>query len=144
MKKFCNRSEANDEISPFALLKRCLLFCVISFIFSLLLLFVLSFIFIRFEDSTSYVSMIGKLSLYTSAFLCSIILARKNGSNHLFSGILLGGMITATVFIISLIYPGSTENSIIWLLLIPVSTLLGSFIGKKRTSKAFKHKRRRK
>ena len=144
MKKINVRTEIGEETSLFKSLKRCLIFSAVFFLLSLLLLFLFSIIFINVEDPTAYLNMIGKISLYISAFLCSIVLSRKNASGWFFSGIMLGAMTTGLVFAISLFYPGSTEGSVVWLLLTPATAILGAFIGRKRTDKPFKHKKRRK
>lgn len=144
MKKINAHSESVEDTNLFTLIKRCLLFSAIFLALSLLLLFFFSLIFIKLEDSTAYLSLIGKGSLYISALVCSFILSRINGSNRLFSGIILGAILTGLIFILSLIYPDNSQNSIIWLLLIPIITILGSIISKKRALKPSKHRKRRK
>ena len=144
MKKFKSRLETGAETSVFTSLKLCIVFSAIFALISLLLLFFFSLIFINLEDSTAYLGMIGKISLYVSSFICSLFLSRKSVSNWFFSGIMLGAMITGLIFAASLIYPGSVADSVIWLFLIPATALLGAFIGKKRAEKPFRHIKRRK
>ena len=144
MKKIKHYQPSNEEIGLLAITKRCALFCLIFFIMSMLLLFILSLTFVNFADSTTYLNLIGKLTLYLSSFLCSFLLSKRIRENYIYSGILLGALITSLIFILSLMYPESTTNSVIWLLLIPVSTLLGSLLGKKRNIKKHKHRVRRK
>jgi len=142
MKKNKHRSQNNEEIGLFTIVKRCLIFSPLFLIIALAFLLILSLIFIRIEDSTAYVGLIGKLSLYSSAFICSFLLSRKNKQDYLFSGIFLGAILTFIIFTISLFYPGRTANTVIWLLFIPLSTLIGGLLGKKRIVRNFKHRKR--
>ncbi len=144
MKKIKHRQQNSEDIGLFVIVKRCLFFAVLFFAIAIALLLLFSLIFIRIEDSTTYLGLSGRLSLYISSFLCSFLLSRKNGQNYLFSGILLGAAITVLIFISSLIYPGSTANSVAWLLLIPASTVAGGLIGKRRSASGTKHRKHRK
>ena len=81
--------------------------------------------------------------LYILSFVFSIFLSRKNGQGYIFSGLLFGAIITTVIFVLSLIYPNSTNNTVIWILLVPVTTILGSLLGMKRQGKPKRHKLRR-
>lgn len=144
MKKSNHHAQTDKETPLLATVKLCSIFTLVFFAIAIALLLALSLIFIRLENSTDYIVLTGKLSLYLSAFLSSILLARKSNQDTVFSGFLMGGMITGLIFLISLVYPQSTENSVIWLIIIPVTTVLGSIIGRKRNKKKFKHKPYRK
>lgn len=144
MKKFKRRQQNSDEIGLLVIIKRCLFFSFLFFAVAIALLLIFSTAFIRTEDPSAYLTIAGKLSLYIASLLCSFLLSKKNGQNYFFSGIILGAMITALIFIASLIYPSSTSNSVIWLLLIPITTVLGGLIGKKRDSTKIKHRKYRK
>ena len=144
MKKIKHNQQSSEEITPLATLNRCFLYCIIFFVLSFSILLILSLVFINTEGSTSYAGIIGKVTLYLSLFICAFILSKRNGKDSIFSGVLLGAMVLGVIFIISLIYPQSTENNVIWLILIPTTAIVGSFLGKGRRSKRPKHKTRRK
>ena len=129
----------SEEISLATILKRSIKFSLLFFLFAITMLLVLSLICVRLEDPSAWITIIGKLSLFLSAMICGFLLSRKNKQSYFLSGILLGGLITGLIFIASLIYPDSTQNSILWLLLIPISTILGSLLGIKRNFKKHKH-----
>lgn len=141
MKKF-KQSSPNEEINLFTVVKRCFLFTIIFFMFSLLLLLVLSFLFMKSKDPASWINLIGKFTLYFSAFVCSFILSKKNKQNYILSGLILGAIITGVIFTISLFYKNDANNSTIWLALIPVTTILGSVVAIKRRSKPRKRHRK--
>lgn len=144
MKKSNHHAQADKETPLLTTVKLCSIFSLVFFAIAIALLLALSLIFIKFENSTDYISLTGKLSLYLSAFLSSILLARKSNQDTAFPGFLFGSMITGLIFLASLVYPQSTQNSVIWLIIIPVTTVLGSIIGKKRNKKKFKYKQYRK
>lgn len=120
------------------------IYTLVFFAISLSLLFLFSFIFVRLDDPTAWIGIIGKFSLYAPSVLCGFLLARKNSQSHLLCGLLLGALITGIIFVISLLYEGSTDNSVVWLILLPMSTILGSLLCKVRKPTSHKRKRRRK
>ena len=140
MNKFKHTKTINSELSATVLIKRCLTFSLLFSLIATTLLLVSSAAFMSLDDPTHWSNLIGKVVLYVSAIITSFFLSKKNGQGYIFSGIVLGAIITSIIFLISLIYPDSISNSILWILLIPVSTILGSVLGIKRQGKLKMHR----
>ena len=143
MNKIKRSLSSTDETSTLTVTKRCLAFSFIFLILSVILLLVFSAIFLNTSDPVRWSSIIGRLVLYFSAFICSFFLSKKNGQSYVFSGILLGAIITGIIFAASLLYPSNTNSSVIWIILIPIATLLGSVLAIKRQKKAKRRKHHR-
>lgn len=144
MSKFKHNNTVNEDASLFLIIKRCFLFTIIFFMLSFSLLLILSLVFMRTKDPNAWVNIIGKFTLYFSAFLCSFLLSRKNKQSYVLSGLILGAIVTFIIFVISLFYPNSTNNSVLWTALIPFATLLGSVLAIKRHSSPRKRRKHRK
>ncbi len=143
MNKFKRTPVSASETSTIAITKMCLAFSLVFLITASVLLLISSAIFMNFDDPIYWSSIMGKIVLYVSALISSFLLSKKNGQCYIFSGILLGAMITGIIFLLSLAYPNSTNNSILWILLVPITTLLGSILGIKRQGKPKRYKRHR-
>ena len=143
MNKFKRTPVSASETSTIAITKMCLAFSLVFLIISSVLLLIFSAIFLNFEDPIKLSSYMGKIALYASALLSSFLLSKKIGQSYIFSGILFGALITSIIFLFSLAYPNSTNNSTLWILLVPITTLLGSILGIKRQGKPKRHKRHR-
>ena len=85
--------------------------------------------------------MASIISLYGSAFICSLFFTKKLGDRNILAGFIYSLLLFILVYAVSLILNGGS-GILIKLGIIGVSLLAG-FITRKRTNKRLKHKRLR-
>ena len=135
-----NENNEND-VSFLSLVKRCALFCLLCGVLYVLIALVASIILYNTNDPTSKIPIAGIASMYLSVLLSSFLMAKKNKSRYLLGGILLGTFVLLSSAMISLSIGENGNDGLIYKLLIPVFSLLGSIIGIKR-EKARKRRRK--
>ena len=113
---------------------------IIFWITSLVLLLIASAILFRRDDPLSYMALTGKCLLSFSCFLNGFIFSKRTNSQQIFSSLLLGVLLTLTVFLSSLFSSAGISNPLYYLL-IPVSTAIGGILGRKRSAKKQKHRK---
>ena len=129
------RNVNNDiTLSPVTLLKSYVLFCFIFFVFAIIFSILLSLFFFRTENPTSKIRLISLVSIYFSSFICGILIARKAKEKLIVLSLVLGFILFSLLFTASLFIRNS-ENSIYFHLLIPIFTVIGALIGRKREKK---------
>ena len=133
-------SQNKESQSVIHIFKYCFLFTLLFFVISATIITISSLFLFNTNDPTKFLSISLKATLYFSVLLCSIALSKKLQCSYIFSGLVFGCMIFVIFFIIS--FFSSTENSIIWMILIPAFSIIGSLLGVKRNIKP--HKRRHK
>ena len=118
-------SEQND-ISFLYILKKCLLFIPVFCIISLFMIFLLSFIFYRTEDSKSKIDLCGILSLYLSTAITTFILTKSSPTMGLLGGSVFGAFIFIFTYLISLFFEKSDTG--VQNILLRLGVILISFI----------------
>ncbi len=137
--KALNKNE-QGELCFSRLLKKCLFFTLIFAIICIALTLILSLVFYNTSDPTSKISLISLICLYLSAFISSFILSKTLPFANVLGGLLLGAMIFTVILLGSFLVDG--ESNILLRAFIPLVTVIGSFLGIKRSDgKRKKHKK---
>jgi putative membrane protein (TIGR04086 family) len=132
MENFKKRKRGlNDDLNFSRLFKRILLYTLLFFVASIIVMIILSLIFYNTSDPTSKIGIISLSAFYTSSFICGIALSKQNKQFYILGGILLGAMIFLNTLLISLFLgkDGLSLTSIGWRLISPVLCVLGSLAG---------------
>lgn len=134
-------SQDTSELNFLGIIKVCVIFTGIFCIISAILLLIVSLMLFNAEDPSLFLDVAGKGTLFAASVICSFLLSKKVCQRYIPIGLTLGIMITLLIFLISVIFKGdSTNSSQIWLLFIPVITVIGSLLGIKKEKKQ-RHKR---
>ena len=131
-------SQNNENQSILQIFKYCFLFTLLFFAISITIITILSLFLFNTNDPTKFLSLSLRITLYFSILVCSFALSKKLQYSYIFAGLIFGCMVFVIFFIISLF--STTESSIIWMILIPAFSIIGSILGMKRNIKP--HKRR--
>ncbi len=145
MKNFKKRKKlTNVDLNFSNLFKRALLFTLLFFATSLVIILIMSCIFYNTADPTSKIGIVSLCALYFSAFLCGLALSRINRQFYLLGGAILGTMIFTFTLLLSLLFSkdGLMATSIGWRLLAPVFCIIGSLAGIHRENPQKRRKHR--
>ncbi len=137
--KVLNKNE-QAELSFSRLLKKCLFFTLIFAIICIAITLILSLVFYNTSDPTSKISLISLVCLYLSAFISSFILSRTLPFANVLGGLILGAMIFLVILLGSFLVDG--DSNILLRAFLPLVTVIGSFLGIKRSDD--KRKKRKK
>lgn len=129
----------NDENkSILQILKYCIIFTLFFFASSLLIVLLASLALFNTDDPSKYLSIVLKIVLYFSVFICSLALVKKLKQSYFISGLIFGCIIAILLFILS---KASGDGSLlIWYALIPVFSVFGALSGIKRETKRGKRR----
>ena len=139
--KHKRRSNEQNDASLMYILKESLIFIPLFLLIGFVLSLITALIFFKSADPTSKIKMASIISLYGSAFICSLFFTKKLGDRNVLAGFIYSLLIFILVYAVSLIINGGS-GILIKLGIIGVSVMAG-FITRKRTNKKLKHKRLR-
>jgi putative membrane protein (TIGR04086 family) len=139
--KHKRRTTEQNDISLLYILKQSLIFIPLFLLIGFVLSLITALIFFKSEDPTSKIKMASIISLYGSAFICSLFFTKKLGDRNVLAGFIYSLLLFIIVYAVSLILNGGS-GILIKLGIIGVSLIAG-MITKKRVTKKIKHKRLR-
>ena len=139
--KHKKRTTEQNDISLLYILKQSLIFIPLFLLIGFILSLITALIFFKSEDPTSKIKMASIISLYGSAFICSLFFTKKLGDRTVLAGFIYSLLLFIIVYAVSLILNGGS-GILIKLGIIGVSLIAG-MITKKRVTKKIKHKRLR-
>ena len=135
------RSNEQKDTSLMYILKESLIFIPLFLLIGFVLSLITALIFFKSADPTSKIKMASIISLYGSAFICSLFFTKKLGDRTVLAGFIYSLLLFIIVYAVSLILNGGS-GILIKLGIIGVSLIAG-MITKKRVTKKIKHKRLR-
>lgn len=139
--KHKRRSNEQKDTSLMYILKESLIFIPLFLLIGFVLSLITALIFFKSADPTSKIKMASIISLYGSAFICSLFFTKKLGDRTVLAGFIYSLLLFIIVYAVSLILNGGS-GILIKLGIIGVSLIAG-MITKKRVTKKIKHKRLR-
>jgi putative membrane protein (TIGR04086 family) len=139
--KHKKRTTEQNDISLLYILKQSLIFIPLFLLLGFVLSLITALIFFKSADPTSKIKMASIISLYGSAFICSLFFTKKLGDRNVLAGFIYSLLLFIIVYAVSLILNGGS-GILIKLGIIGVSLIAG-MITKKRVTKKIKHKRLR-
>ena len=139
--KHKRRTNEQNDISLLYILKKSLFFIPLFLLIGFALSLITALIFFMSADPTSKIKMASIISLYGSAFICSLLFTKKLGDRNILAGFIYSLLLFILVYAVSLILNGGSGIPI-KLGIIGVSLLAG-FITRKKTNKRLKRKKPR-
>ncbi|MBQ8145203.1 MAG: TIGR04086 family membrane protein [Clostridia bacterium] len=135
-KRLAFQSDENKSILQ--ILKYCIVFTLFFFASSLLIVLLASLALFNTGDPSKYLSIVLKIVLYSSVFICSLALVKKLKQSYFITGLIFGCIISILLFILSKASGGG--GLLIWYALIPVFSVFGALSGIKREPKRGKRR----
>ena len=135
--KHKRRSNEQKDTSLMYILKESLIFIPLFLLIGFVLSLITALIFFKSADPTSKIKMASIISLYGSAFICSLFFTKKLGDRTVLAGFIYSLLLFIIVYGVSLILNGGS-GILIKLGIIGVSLIAG-MITKKRVTKKIKH-----
>ena len=124
--KHKRRGGEQNDMSFLYILKKCLLFIPVFCIISIIMIFLLSFIFYRTEDSKSKIDLCGILCLYFSTAITTLMLSKSSPAMGPLGGSVFGALIFIFTYLISLFFEKSDTG--VQNILLRLGVILISFI----------------
>ena len=135
------RSNEQGDASFLFILKKSLIFIPLFFLIGLIICVISALIFFKSADPTSKIRIASLISLYGSAFICSLIFTKRIGERNILAAIVYSLLLFILVYIISLIL--NTGNGILFKLGIIGVSVVAGLITRKKATKKIKRKKLR-
>ena len=135
------RSNEQVDASFLFILKKSLIFIPLFFLIGLIICVISALIFFKSADPTSKIRIASLISLYGSAFICSLIFTKRIGERNILAAIVYSLLLFILVYIISLIL--NTGNGILFKLGIIGVSVVAGLITRKKATKKIKRKKLR-
>ena len=135
------RSNEQVDASFLFILKKSLIFIPLFFLIGLIICVISALIFFKSADPTSKIRIASLISLYGSAFICSLIFTKRIGERNILAAIVYSLLLFILVYIISLIL--NTGNGILFKLGIIGVSVAAGLITRKKATKKIKRKKLR-
>ena len=135
------RSNEQVDASFLFILKKSLIFIPLFFLIGLIICVISALIFFKSADPTSKIRIASLISLYGSAFICSLIFTKRIGERNILAAIVYSLLLFILVYIISLIL--NTGNGILFKLGIIGVSIAAGLITRKKATKKIKRKKLR-
>ena len=143
MKKFKRSSYSLEERDKSTALEygKAIIFSFLMFVINgFLVTLIASLCLFNLNDPQKVSEIAGKACLYIACIGSGLILSKRLRQKNVLASFVLSVVILTFIFLISLFVPG-TANSVLWLIFIPIATIIGSLLGVKREKT--KHRKRR-
>ena len=134
-------SNEQGDASFLFIFKKSLIFIPLFFLIGLILSVISALIFFKSADPTSKIRIASLISLYGSAFICSLIFTKRIGERNILAAIVYSLLLFILVYIISLIL--NTGNGILFKLGIIAISIAAGLITRKKATKKIKRKKLR-
>ena len=120
--------------------KQCLIYSIWFCFISAILLSIASLILFKLADPFKHINITTKIILILSSFTSGYLLAKRLKEKQVPSGFFLGCVIIILLMLASVFTKNPLNNGVIWYLIIPLCTTLGSLLSKSLQNKP-KHKK---